>query len=245
MKGDRELANLRQKYYGLFVKLFWKEPDSEFLLSLLDGIAEREKGSARSSPLISEGWKEVRHYLEKRGADEVEYEFVQLFLGPHQPDIMPYESYYLSGRVFQVPLAAVRGFMKEVGLLKKEGQLPEPEDTLGFELEIMNWLVVKQTSSEDTETEEQWLEKQARFLKEHLLVWAPACAQEIESAPHAEFYKGAGKLLRGFLELEKQLFHDRGPEKIESLETLRKRYGSRKEWKGPLFDPVPENKADS
>ena len=99
--------------------------------------------------------------------------------------------------------------------------------------------------AEDAETEEKWLEKQARFLKEHLLVWAPACAQEIESAPHADFYKGAGKLLRGFLELEKQLFHDRGPEKIESLETLRKRYGSRKEWKGPLFDPVPENKADS
>ena len=123
MKGDRELANLRQKYYGLFVKLFWKEPDSEFLLSLLDGIAEREKRSARSSSLISEGWKEIRHYLEKKGADEVEYEFVQLFLGPHQPDIMPYESYYLSGRVFQVPLAAVRGFMKEVGIEKKEGHI--------------------------------------------------------------------------------------------------------------------------
>ncbi len=47
------------------------------------------------------------------------------------------------------------------------------------------------------------------------------------------------------VELEKQLFHDLGPEKIESLETLRKRYGSRKEWKGPLFEAVPEKKADS
>ena len=245
MIGDRELANLRQKYYGLFVKLFWKEPDSEFLLSLLEGIAEREKGSAQSSQLISEGWKDIRIYLEKKGAYEVENEFVQLFLGPHEAEIIPYESYYLTGRMFQAPLAAVRGFMKEVGLEKKEGQLPEPEDTLGFELEIMNWLVVKQTSSEDAETEEQWLDKQARFLKEHLLVWGPAFAQEVESATHADFYKGAGKLLRGFLELEKQLFHDRGPEKIESLQTLRKRYGSRKEWKGPLFEPVPENKADS
>ncbi len=95
------------------------------------------------------------------------------------------------------------------------------------------------------ETEEQWLEKQARFLKEHLLVWGPAFAQEVESAKHADFYKGAGKLLRGFLELEKQLFHDRGPEKIETLQTLRNKYGSRREWKGPLFEPVPENKADS
>ena len=245
MKGDRELANLRQKNYGMFVKLFWKEPDLEFLLSLLDRIAEREKGSAQSSPLMSEGWKDIRLYLEKKGADEVEYEFVQLFLGPHQPDIMPYESYYLTGGVFQAPLAAVRGFMKEVGLEKKEGQLPEPEDTLGFELEIMNWMISKQASSEDSETEENWIDLQARFLKEHLLVWGPTCAQDIEAAPHAVFYKGTGKLLRGFLEFEKQLFHDLGPEKIESLETLRKRYGSRKEWKGPLFEAVPEKKADS
>ena len=245
MKGDRELANLRQKFYGMFVKLFWKEPDTEFLLSLLDGIAERVRGSARSSPLMSEGWKDIRSYLEKKGADEVEYEFVQLFLGPHQPDILPYESYYLSGRVFQAPLAAVRGFMKEVGIEKKEGQLPEPEDTLGFELEIMNWMISKQISSEDSELEEKWINLQARFLKEHLLVWGPACALDIEAAPHAVFYKGTGKLLRGFLEFEKQLFHDLGPEKIESLETLRKRYGSRKEWKGPLFEAVPEKKADS
>ena len=69
--------------------------------------------------------------------------------------------------------------------------------------------------------------------------------QEIESAPHSVFYKGAGKLLRGFLELEKQLFHGRGPEKIESLQTLRNRYGRKKEWKGPLFEAVPANKGDS
>ena len=245
MKGDRVLANLPQKFYGMFVKLFWKEPDTEFLLSLLDGIAERVRGSARSSPLMSEGWKDIRSYLEKKGADDVEYEFVQLFLGPHQPDILPYESYYLSGRVFQAPLAAVRGFMKEVGIEKKEGQLPEPEDTLGFELEIMNWMISKQISSEDSDLEEKWINLQARFLKEHLLVWGPACALDIEAAPHAVFYKGTGKLLRGFLEFEKQLFHDLGPEKIESLETLRKRYGSRKEWKGPLFEAVPEKKTDS
>ncbi len=214
MTGDKELADLRQKYYGLFVKLFWKEPDSEFLLSMLEGIAEREAGAAKLSQLMAEGWKSIRLYLEKNNAEEVEYEFVQLFLGPHKPDILPYESHYLTGSVFQAPLAAVRGFMKEVGLKKKEGELPEPEDTLGFELEIMNWLISKQIDTEDTETEVRWLELQARFLKNHLLIWGPACAQELESAPHADFYKGAGKLLQGFFELEKQLFHDSGTVKM-------------------------------
>ena len=65
MKEDKELAQMRQNYYGMFVKLFWKEPDTEFLLSLLEGIAERVKGSAQSSPLVSEGWKDIRYYLEK------------------------------------------------------------------------------------------------------------------------------------------------------------------------------------
>ena len=70
---------------------------------------------------MSEGWKNIRSYLEKHGPDEVEYEFVQLFLGPHKPDVNPYESYYLAGSVFQAPLASVRGFMKEIGLEKEEG----------------------------------------------------------------------------------------------------------------------------
>jgi len=245
MTVDKELAELRQKYYGLFVHLFWKEPDTKFLLSLLDGIAERTEGTARLSPVMAEGWQCIHRYLETNDPNEVEYEFVQLFIGPHKPDVLPYESYYLAGSVFQAPLAAVRGFMKEVGLEKKEGELPEPEDTLGFELEIMNWLISKQTNSKDSEEEERWLEFQAYFLKKHLLVWAPSCIQTLESAPHADFYKGAGMLLRGFLEIEKQLFHDRGPKKIESIEAAQNRYGKRRDWKGPVFEAVPPSEGDS
>ena len=245
MIGDKELANLRQKYYGLFVLLFWKEPDAELLLSLLERISDRVKGAAQLSPVMSEGWKNIRSYLEKHGPDEVEYEFVQLFLGPHKPDVKPYESYYLAGSVFQAPLASVRGFMKEIGLEKKKGELPEPEDALGFELEIMNWLISKQINSKDSEEEEKWLDFQASFLKKHLLIWGPSCSEEVESASNADFYKGAGMLLRGFLELEKELFQNRGPEKIESLREARKRYGNMTDWKGPLFEAVPPVEGNS
>ena len=245
MIGDKELANLRQKYYGLFVLLFWKEPDAELLISLLERISDRVKGAAQLSPVMSEGWKNIRSYLEKHGPDEVEYEFVQLFLGPHKPDVKPYESYYLAGSVFQAPLASVRGFMKEIGLEKKKGELPEPEDALGFELEIMNWLISKQTNSKDSKEEEKWLDFQARFLKNHLLIWGPSCSEEVESAPNADFYKGAGMLLRGFFEIEKELFQNLGPEKIESLGEARKRYGNRMDWKGPLFEAVPTAEGNS
>jgi len=245
MIAEKELSDLRQKYYGLFVNLFWKEPDVELLESLLDGISDRIKGSVELSTLMSEGWEKIRIYLEKKGPAEVEYEFVELFIGPQKPEVMPYESYYLSGSLFQAPLASVRSFMKEVGLEKKEGELPEPEDTLGFELEIMNWLISKQNSSKNLEEEEMWLDYQESFLKKHLLVWGPSCGEDIESAPKSDFYKGAGMLLKGFLQIEKELFQNRSTEKIESLEDMRKRYGNKNDWEGPLFEATPPNERKS
>ena len=242
MNGEKDLAELRQKYYGLFVNLLWKEPDVEFLKSLLDGISERIKGASGLSSSISEGWKKIQIYLEKNVPEDVEFEFVQLFLGPQKPEILPYESYYFAGSVFQAPLASVRSFMKDIGLVKNEGELPEPEDTLGFELEIMNWLITKQKKSEDYEEEKMWLDYQESFLKEHLLVWGPTCCDDIESASKSDFYKGVGMLLKGFLEIENELFKNRSSKKIDSLEEVRIRYGNIKDWKGPLFEANPTDK---
>ena len=116
MIGDQELAELRQKYYGLFVQLFWQEPRVKLLRSLLEGIEERTEAVASPSPVMAEGWRSIQQYLENNKPSEVDYEFAQLFIGPHQPEVTPYESYYLTGGMFQPPLANVRGFMKEVGL---------------------------------------------------------------------------------------------------------------------------------
>ena len=74
MTVDKELAELRQKYYGLFVHLFWKEPDAKFLLSLLEGITERVEGAAKLSPMMASGWQKIRLYLEQNDPKEVEYE---------------------------------------------------------------------------------------------------------------------------------------------------------------------------
>jgi hypothetical protein len=52
-------------------------------------------------------------------------------------------------------------------------------------------------------------------------------------------------LLRGFLEIEKELFQNRGPENIESLGEARKRYGNKTDWKGPLFEAVPPAEGNS
>ena len=48
-------------------------------------------------------------------------------------------------------------------------------------------------------------------------------------------------LLKGFLEIENELFRNRSSKKIDSLEEVRMRYGNIKDWKGPLFDANPTN----
>ncbi len=243
MLGDKDLAIYRQKYYSLLVRLLWKEPEPEYVASLREGLAERAESDGELSPLIGEGWRAIDRYLDKNDPAEVADEYTQMYLGPHLPDVTPYESYYLAGSMYQAPLAAVRGFLQEIGLEQKKGEFSEPEDMLAFELEIMNWIISKQLAADSIKGEENWLDLQANFLKRHLLVWGPTCAGDIEKAKHAKFFKGVGKLLRGFLEVETQLFQDRGPEKIESIADARERFGGVGKWKGPLFEPAMPDKS--
>lgn len=253
MIGDRELLAFRQGYYDLLVSLFWKEPTSELLAALLQGIDERIQGARNLHPVLGEGWEQIKSFLNRAPHEQltetVTDEYTQLFIGPFAPKVNPYESFYLTGRLLDRPLVDIRTFLKTVGIEKQEGYV-EPEDFLAFELEVMRWLVGKQMTAANPEEETRWLRLQADFLKEHLLVWTPTCAQDIERAQGANFYRGAAMILRGFLEVERTLFREWGLDKVASLEEVRQRYGAMPTWKGPTLDfsgeeakePLPSGK---
>lgn len=241
---DRDLLEFRLSYYGLFVGLWSKEPDPALISALGEDIAGRIEAAVRLHPLMGEGWRLIQRFLSEHEPGDVADEFTSLFLGPMDPKINPYESYYLTGHVFRTPLVAVRGFLKRVGLERREDEFAEPEDVLAFELEVMRWLIQKQKTSQKPADEARWLDLQAYFLKRHLLVWAPACAQDMEKAGAAQFYGGAARVLRGFLEMERGLFHEQGSEKILSLEEARQRYGGAQAWKGPTFDPSGDSTSE-
>lgn len=253
MIGDRELLAFRQGYYNVLVSLFWKEPAGELLLSLSDGIPERVDAARNLHPLLAQGWEEIGRLLSETPSEQlaetVADEYTWLFIGPHGPEANPYESFYLTGRLLDRPLADIRTLLKAIGIEKQEGY-SEPEDFLAFELEVMRWLAGKQMTAANPEEETRWLRLQADFLKEHLLVWVPTCAQDIERAKGANFYRGAAMILRGFLELERSLFREWGLDKVASLEEVRRRYGAMPTWKGPTFEmpgdepeaPLPSKK---
>ena len=239
MIGDRELLVFRQGYYNLLVALFRQEPAGELLQRLSDGIRERIQAARNLHPLLSQGWEEMDRFLTQTPSENlteaVSDEYTRLFIGPHGPVINPYESSYLTGRLLDRPLANLRSFLKAIGIEKQEGY-SEPEDFLAFELEVMRWLTGKQAAAPKPEDETGWLQRQADFLKEHLLVWVPTCAEDIERARGANFYRAAAMILRGFAEMERALFLEWGMDQVPSLEETRKRYGSMATWKGPTFD---------
>lgn len=237
MVGDTELATLRQLYYNLLVRLFWKEPDPEFVLSLKEGLDERARAAGQLNARMGEGWQTIGAFLDKSEPAQAAEEYTTVFVGPYGIEVNPYESFYLVGGYFKEPLVEVRDFMRRVGLKKNDEDYTDPEDSLAFELEIMNWLIRKQREAKSKKGEQRWLDAQAEFLKGHLLVWGPAVAGDIEKAGGAAFYRGVGALLAGLLEMDQIHFHGIGPEHIETLEEARKRHGSKGFWKGPTYDP--------
>ena len=243
MLRDRDLVQFRQTYYRLFVQLWWKEPAADFIATLRDNMRARAEAAAAVHPLMGSGWQIIDGYLTDHRPETVAAEFTQLFLAPFARGIRPYASYYLTGQYFKGPLIAWRGFCKQLGIEKRSQDFTDPEDVLAFELDVMRWLIDKQAVAAPADTD-HWLRWQATCLKEHLLVWAPSCASDIEQAPQAAFYRGAAQLLRGFLEVEQSLFRDWGLGKVATLAEARAHYGAAPEWRGPLFD-VADDEEDT
>lgn len=239
MIGDRELSAFRQDYYALLAALFRREPPAELLDRIAEGMEERIAAGRRLEPLLGEGWEELRRFFTATPAEQlserVADEFVRLFIGPYGHTVTPYESFYFSGHLMDRPLASLREDLKALGI-EKSPEETEPEDFLAFELEVMRWLIARETAVPTEEEAKEWLKRQREFLARHLLVWAPACARDMEAAETAVFYRGAAKMLRGFLELERILFPGGAIDKVASLEEVRRTYGSAPAWKGPTFN---------
>ncbi len=232
--GDRELSQFRREYYELLSVLFLREPTAELLTLLGQNLEARTEAAAALRPLLGEGWREVGQFLQQDrenpqglAAKAVE-EFTPLFVGPGIPQITPCESLYLTGKLFGPPLVQIRNFMRRVGLAKQE-EWPEPEDHIAFTCDIMRQLITRQESAANPDEETQWLNLQGDFIKAHLSRWVPRFAEDLEKLG-GEFYRGVGKVVGGFLELEKEILADWGSERPAHLIQVKE-----SGFTGPLF----------
>lgn len=239
MVGDPELRHFRLGYYAVLVALLWREPAPATVAALASGAGERAAAAAALHPALGAGWAAIAESLAATPAadvaDRLAEEYTRLFVGPPSPRVNLYESYYLTGRVLDRPLADVRQFLAAVGIARDEGYA-EPEDFVAFELEVMRRLVERQAAAPDRRAETRAVEDQIAFLTRHLLVWAPAAAGDLARAAGTGVYWGVGRLLEGFLDLEKDMVTGPSGEPIESVDDARRRYAGSGVWRGPVLD---------
>ena len=133
----------------------------------------------------------------RAGAEE---EYSALFFGMGAGGEMhPYASQYLTGFIYDKPLAKLRRDMDEIGVAAS-GSSSEPEDHIAYLCEIMHGLI---TGAFD---EPANLEAQQKFYKTHMASWAGQFFTDLEGAESAALYMPVGTIGRLFLAIEAEAF---------------------------------------
>jgi TorA maturation chaperone TorD len=129
--------------------------------------------------------------------DDVQREFFDLFVGVSRGEFLPYASYYLTGFVYERPLASVRQDLAALGIELDEA-MREPEDHIAIMCEVMAGLASRQFEAEAG--------AQRRFFERHLKPWAARFFSDLETAKASRFYKPVGRIGSLFMAIEAEAF---------------------------------------
>ncbi len=187
----------RVDFYAFLSRMFLEEPPRE----LADDIASSNfhlPEMPASNKDFDEGILILRKFMKtEKDADKMFEsmctEYTRLFLGP-APCVFPYESMYINGSMMGKSLLSVKKEYMLAGLTKAAG-FYEPEDHIAMELQFMSYLC--------KDGSKKGLQKD--FLDKHLLKWTPGFCDELSIKSRSDFYRGMGKLLKGFLVIDKEI----------------------------------------
>jgi TorA maturation chaperone TorD/DNA-binding transcriptional regulator YdaS (Cro superfamily) len=180
---------LRSHEYNLLALLLGRAPTRE----VLDQLAQLQ-GDASPLGLAHIALAEA---AAEADADAVQREFFDLFVGVSRGEFLPYASYYLTGFVYERPLASVRQDLAELGIELSE-TMREPEDHIAILCEVMAGLAGRQFAAEPG--------AQRRFFERHLKPWAARLFSDLETAKAARFYKPVGRIGSLFMAIEAEAF---------------------------------------
>lgn len=182
----------RAHFYALISRLMGALPDADLLAmaSSLEGD-DSEMGVALRT--LSEKAKAV-------SLDDAEDEYTRLFYGHGAGgEMVPYASFYLTGFVYEKPLAQLRETLAGLGVAQVEG-VGEPEDHIAFVLEVMHGLITGALGQPGD------LSLQKKFFDDHLAPWALRFFEDLENAENADLYRPVGTMGRILLAVEAQAF---------------------------------------
>jgi TorA maturation chaperone TorD len=185
----------RANLYLVFANLLLRVPDEKILIELrrLSGD-ETALGQAVSA---------LAEAADVSNAEAIAREHFNLFVGVGRGELLPYASYYLTGFLYERPLVRIRANMKRLGI-ERGGEFAEPEDHLGFLMEIMAGLIARRIACEPGE--------EKAFFTKHIEPWAGRFFADIGKAEAAGFYRAVGRLGEQFMAIEREAFALAGEE---------------------------------
>jgi len=127
---------------------------------------------------------------------DLDREYQDLFIGLGRGELVPYGSYYLTGFLYEKPLAKLRRDMAMLGIGRREN-VREPEDHVGAVLEMMAGLIDGSFTAPVND-----FVTQQRFFATHVEPVAPRFFADLEKANAARFYRPVARVGRLFLEVE-------------------------------------------
>ncbi|MBX9588337.1 MAG: molecular chaperone TorD family protein [Hyphomonadaceae bacterium] len=184
-----EVDLARAQEYALLSTLLSRSPDAQLMARMA-----RLRGDP--SPLglahAALGEAAARSNVERAGR-----EYFDLFIGLGRGELLPYGSYYLTGFLFERPLARLRSDLKRLGIERTEGQ-SEPEDHAAILCEVMAGLAgrtIEAPAGADRE-----------IFQKHMAPWMGRFFGDLERSQTADFYARVGALGQTFMEVETEAF---------------------------------------
>ena len=184
-----EVEAARAQEYALLATLLMRSPDAD-LLSRLAGL----RGDASPLGLAHAALGEAAEHAD---VESVGREYFDLFVGLGRGEILPYGSYYLTGFLYERPLARLRGDLKRLGIEQTPGQ-SEPEDHAAILCEIMSGLAAGTIEAQPGSDRE--------IFEKHMAPWIGRFFADLEQSKTAKFYAHVGALGQAFVEIEAEAF---------------------------------------
>jgi TorA maturation chaperone TorD len=187
--GSDDTDVARAQEYSLLAALLACPPDVVLLRKLA-----RLRGDATPLGLSHRALAETAGAMD---AAWVAREYFDLFIGIGRGELVPYESYYLTGFLHERPLARLRADLAALSIERVENH-SEPEDHAAILCEIMAGLIAGDFAVS--------IERQRHFFDRHLAPWLGRFFADIETTKAAGFYRPVGTIGRLFIEIEAEAF---------------------------------------
>ncbi len=198
-----EAAARRSRTYWLFARLVLERPDAALLAELDSILPAAKESAANDEPLADEVGRlsaAVRAALgDPKALEALQVDYTRLFGGIAKRHELPapFESVALESRLMGDSTVAVEAAYRAAGF---DAPVPEagPPDHLGAELRFLALACYQEMEAwqaGDRAAAAGWVEREQRFLDEHLLAWVPRHCERLAQTAGTPFYRAAASLI--------------------------------------------------